>query len=101
MGKPAPAIYRLACSKLDVSPNSAVAIEDAFSGVQAAKAAGLRCVAVPGNQDPVRLLSAGADLMIKDFRGLTLTDLERAFRGEHGTAHAYPKCNGLLFQTRD
>jgi HAD superfamily hydrolase (TIGR01509 family) len=80
VGKPAPAIYRLACRKLDVSPDSAVAIEDAFSGVQAAKAAGLRCVAVPGNQDPVRLLSAGADLMIKDFRGLTLTDLERAFQ---------------------
>jgi putative hydrolase of the HAD superfamily len=80
VGKPAPAIYRLACSKLGVSPGSAIAMEDAFSGVQAAKAAGLRCVAVPGNQDPVRLLAAGADFVIKDFRGLTLAHLERGFQ---------------------
>jgi HAD superfamily hydrolase (TIGR01509 family) len=79
VGKPAPAIYRLACSRLGISPDSAVAMEDAFSGIQAAKAAGLRCVAVPGNQDPLRLLAAGADLVIKDFRGLTLADLERGF----------------------
>ena len=77
VSKPAPAIYRLACNRLGILPSTAVAMEDAFSGVQAAKAAGLRCVAIPGKQNPSRLLAAGADFVIGDFRGLTLKALQR------------------------
>jgi HAD superfamily hydrolase (TIGR01509 family) len=45
--KPAPDIYLLACSRLGVEPSDAVALEDSASGVAAAKAAGLTCIAVP------------------------------------------------------
>jgi HAD superfamily hydrolase (TIGR01509 family) len=45
--KPAPDIYRLACARLGVRPAEALALEDSASGVAAAKAAGLTCVAVP------------------------------------------------------
>lgn len=45
--KPAPDIYLLACSRLGVSPAEALALEDSASGVTAAKAAGLTCIAVP------------------------------------------------------
>jgi HAD superfamily hydrolase (TIGR01509 family) len=45
--KPAPDIYRLVCDRLDVSPSEALALEDSASGVTAAKAAGLTCIAVP------------------------------------------------------
>jgi HAD superfamily hydrolase (TIGR01509 family) len=45
--KPAPDIYRLVCDRLDVSPSDALALEDSASGVTAAKAAGLTCIAVP------------------------------------------------------
>jgi len=45
--KPAPDIYRLACERLGVEPAEALALEDSASGVAAAKAAGLTCVAVP------------------------------------------------------
>lgn len=45
--KPAPDLYRLACRRLGVRPQDAVAFEDSASGVAAAKAAGLTVVAVP------------------------------------------------------
>jgi HAD superfamily hydrolase (TIGR01509 family) len=45
--KPAPDIYLLACQRLGVPPSDALALEDSASGVAAAKAAGLTCIAVP------------------------------------------------------
>lgn len=45
--KPAPDIYLLACERLGVRPAEALALEDSPSGVAAAKAAGLTCIAVP------------------------------------------------------
>ncbi len=45
--KPAPDLYLLACARLGVDPAEALALEDSPSGVAAAKAAGLTCIAVP------------------------------------------------------
>ncbi|HYN63716.1 MAG TPA: HAD family phosphatase [Candidatus Limnocylindrales bacterium] len=45
--KPAPDLYLLACERLGVSPADALALEDSPSGIAAAKAAGLTCIAVP------------------------------------------------------
>jgi HAD superfamily hydrolase (TIGR01509 family) len=45
--KPAPDIYLRACADLGVAPSEALALEDSASGVAAAKAAGLTCIAVP------------------------------------------------------
>jgi HAD superfamily hydrolase (TIGR01509 family) len=45
--KPEPDLYLLACERLGVSPNQALALEDSPSGIAAAKAAGLTCIAVP------------------------------------------------------
>jgi HAD superfamily hydrolase (TIGR01509 family) len=45
--KPAPDIYLRACRDLGVDPSEALALEDSASGVAAAKAAGLTCIAVP------------------------------------------------------
>ena len=45
--KPAPDIYLLACERLGVEPADALALEDSASGIAAAKAAGLTCIAVP------------------------------------------------------
>jgi HAD superfamily hydrolase (TIGR01509 family) len=57
-GKPAPDGYRLALELLDVGPDEAVAVEDSDVGIAAAKAAGLRCVAVTGTLPPERLAEA-------------------------------------------
>jgi HAD superfamily hydrolase (TIGR01509 family) len=45
--KPAPDIYLVACERLGVLPEDALALEDTASGIAAAKAAGLACIAVP------------------------------------------------------
>lgn len=45
--KPAPDLYLLACERLGVEPVDALALEDSPSGIAAAKAAGLTCIAVP------------------------------------------------------
>jgi len=45
--KPAPDVYLTAARRLGVSPERCLAIEDSPSGVLAAKAAGMVCIAVP------------------------------------------------------
>jgi HAD superfamily hydrolase (TIGR01509 family) len=44
--KPSPQMYLLAAEKLMAEPNDCIVIEDAPLGVKAAKAAGMRCLAV-------------------------------------------------------
>jgi beta-phosphoglucomutase len=56
--KPDPEPYLLAARLLGVLPPEAVAFEDTAVGVAAAKAAGLRCVAVLGTQPSERLAAA-------------------------------------------
>lgn len=73
--KPAPDVYRCAVEALDVQPAEAVAIEDSLNGLTAAKAAGLRCVAVPGPMTRQLDLSA-ADLRVESLAGVRLADLE-------------------------
>ena len=46
-GKPAPDVFLEAARRLGVAPEACVVIEDSERGVQAACAAGMRCVAVP------------------------------------------------------
>jgi mannitol-1-/sugar-/sorbitol-6-/2-deoxyglucose-6-phosphatase len=46
-GKPHPGVYLTAAKKLDVTPKRCLAIEDSFYGVLSAKAALMRCIAVP------------------------------------------------------
>ena len=46
-GKPHPGIYLTAARRLGVSPTECLAIEDSLNGVLAAKAARMRCAAVP------------------------------------------------------
>jgi len=47
-GKPSPDVYLAAMRALDVRPEECVALEDSLNGVDAAVAAGILCVAVPG-----------------------------------------------------
>jgi HAD superfamily hydrolase (TIGR01509 family) len=72
--KPAPDLYLRACAALGVGPDEAVAFEDSPNGIAAAKAAGLRCVAVPHEITRGLDLSA-ADLVIPTLDGVALNDL--------------------------
>lgn len=76
-GKPDPEPYRLAAARLGLPPGRCVAVEDSPGGVQAAKAAGMRCVAVTHTCPRERL--AEADAVVDD---LGAADLEAVLRGE-------------------
>ena len=71
-GKPAPDIFLKAAEELKVAPEHCLVIEDAVAGVEAAHAAGMRCIAVAGNRNLPGLRKA--DLMVKS---LTEVDVER------------------------
>ncbi|MBY0274314.1 HAD-IA family hydrolase [Candidatus Binatia bacterium] len=76
-GKPAPDIFLLAARELAADPASCVVLEDAPSGVAAARAAGMRVIAVPyPGMDAAKL--ADADVVL---RSLTDVDPERLARG--------------------
>ena len=66
-GKPDPAVYKLAAQRMNLSPKQLLALEDAPCGVQAAKAAGMRCVGVSTNGRAEMLRQCGAELVIPDF----------------------------------
>jgi HAD superfamily hydrolase (TIGR01509 family) len=52
-GKPDPAIYLLAARLLGVQPHECLAFEDSLTGVRAARAAGMRVVAIPSTGQQV------------------------------------------------
>jgi beta-phosphoglucomutase-like phosphatase (HAD superfamily) len=59
--KPDPQGYLIALEALDFVRDGVVAIEDSIAGIQAAKAAGIRCVAVAHSYTRAELVNAGAD----------------------------------------
>jgi beta-phosphoglucomutase-like phosphatase (HAD superfamily) len=74
-GKPAPDIFLLCAKNLGIEPAHCLVIEDTNAGIQAAKAAGMTCVAIPcpatAHQDHSqadRILSSLEEL---DLRSLT------------------------------
>jgi HAD superfamily hydrolase (TIGR01549 family) len=89
-GKPAPDIFELTVSQLNnitdkitkittetssfIAPENCIVIEDANSGIKAAKAAGMKCIAYrnpnSGNQD-----LSEADLIIDSFHELSLNKM--------------------------
>jgi HAD superfamily hydrolase (TIGR01509 family) len=71
-GKPDPEGYLLALDELARAGTStkAVVVEDSISGIEAAKRAGLRCVAVASSYAKEELVRAGADAVVTDLLAL-------------------------------
>ncbi|MDQ2996603.1 MAG: HAD-IA family hydrolase [Chloroflexota bacterium] len=74
-GKPAPDIFLAAAAELGVAPQQCVVIEDAQSGVQAAKAGGMACIGVARLDDVALLQSAGADWVVTNLDELPVAAL--------------------------
>lgn len=71
--KPAPDIFLSAALALGVDPAACVVVEDAVNGVQAAKAAGMRCIAVAQTFPADRLQEA--DVVRDTIAQVRLSDL--------------------------
>jgi HAD superfamily hydrolase (TIGR01509 family) len=70
-GKPAPDVYLEAARRLAVVPSVCTAIEDSHNGIRAAKAAGMRCLAIPNMRFPPGDAVAEADLVLGSLDVLT------------------------------
>ena len=86
-GKPAPDLYLLAIAKLRevarVDPRACVAIEDSHWGLEAARTAGLRTVAITHTYPAAELSSA--DLVVEKLGDLTMERLDRVLRDNSRT----------------
>jgi len=60
--KPDPAVFWQAARRLDLPPSACIVMEDAVAGVQAARRAGMRCIAVASTHPPAALHEA--DLVV-------------------------------------
>ena len=76
-GKPAPDVFLLAAEKLELSPDRCTVVEDAPAGIRAARAAGMRAVAVQTTNTEADLREAGAHFIAPDLASLTLEHLRR------------------------
>ena len=76
-GKPDPQVFLVAAEKLGVPPSRCVVLEDAVAGVEAAKAGGMKCVAVTfvGHHPAEKLAAAGADRVLESFSEITADEV--------------------------
>jgi len=74
-GKPDPEVFLLAAQGIGIAPGRCIVIEDAIAGVAAAKAAGMKCIAVT-NSHPQEAL-AKADLVTDNLEKISGEDLKR------------------------
>ncbi|GLT71599.1 hypothetical protein SLA2020_436050 [Shorea laevis] len=73
--KPAPDIFLAASKILDVPPSECIVIEDALAGVQAAKAAKMRCIAVTTTLTEETLKDACPSIIRNDIGNVSLDDI--------------------------
>lgn len=84
--KPHPEIYLKAADKLGVSPAACAVFEDSFVGIEAAKHAGMKCIAIASTFSAGDLRrETNADLIVPSFETVSLQTLRHLFNGT-GTA---------------
>jgi len=76
-GKPDPQVFFMAAEKMNVGPSKCVVFEDAVLGVQAAKAAGMKCIGIDRYGKPERLNKA--DLVVSDLGEIDLGRIKALF----------------------
>ena len=73
--KPSPDIYLETARRIGAEPADCVVIEDAVNGVEAAKAAGMICVAVTNSFSREELKEAGADYIVSGLAEILSLDI--------------------------
>jgi trehalose/maltose hydrolase-like predicted phosphorylase/beta-phosphoglucomutase-like phosphatase (HAD superfamily) len=74
-GKPDPMIFLTAAHELGLDPGDCLVVEDASSGVEAAKAGNMAAIGVARLDDRDLLVGAGADLVVPTLDDVSLTAL--------------------------
>ena len=73
-GKPEPAIFLEAARRIDVPPQHCIVFEDAPFGIEAARRAGMRAVAVCSTHNPAQLAGPHVLAAVRDYTELMNTD---------------------------
>jgi len=73
--KPDPELFLIAAERIDIPPAHCVVIEDAPNGVQAAKAAGTKCIAVTNSTTAAKLREA--DLVCDSMEQFSIEAIQR------------------------
>jgi HAD superfamily hydrolase (TIGR01509 family) len=76
-GKPDPAVFLLAADRLGVTAQNCVVIEDSIPGIEAARRAGMRCIAVTTTNPPEALTQA--DIVVNTLEELTVEQVNSLF----------------------
>lgn len=78
-GKPDPQVFLTAAERLGVPAAHCVVFEDAVAGVQAARAGGMKCVAVRcvGHHSEDSLHQAGADFIVETLEQVSASTIQR------------------------
>lgn len=79
LGKPDPEIFHKAARQMHVHPAESIVFEDSISGIQGAKAAGMKCVGIADRQLTSALMRAGADYVLPNFIGLSWISVQKLF----------------------
>jgi HAD superfamily hydrolase (TIGR01509 family) len=75
LGKPDPALFLQAARTLEVAPERCIVVEDAVAGIEAARRAGMKCIAVT-TTNPAQALQA-ADIVVERLDALPSDTFER------------------------
>ncbi len=80
-GKPDPQVFQVGAAKLGVDAKRCVVFEDASAGVEAARAGGMKCIAVTfvGHHPEAELRAAGADRVVRTLEEVQAADVQRLF----------------------
>jgi beta-phosphoglucomutase len=96
--KPHPEIYLKAAAKLGVKPSDCAVFEDSFVGIEAAKRAGMKCIAVASTFSPELLRSeTQADLIVPGFQAVSLQTLYDLFNSRTASPLAASRAKPLSF----
>jgi HAD superfamily hydrolase (TIGR01509 family) len=74
-GKPDPTLFLQAAGILGLPPGDCIVIEDSLAGIEAARRAGMKCIAV-ATTNPAEAL-AGADMVVERLDQLNVEDFQR------------------------
>jgi beta-phosphoglucomutase len=79
LSKPDPAIFQAAAAELTIGAEEILVVEDSISGVQAAKAARMKCLGIAAPARAQSLLRVGADRVVSDFVDASLVQMKELF----------------------